>query len=193
MEGSVAHPVVVDPVEEDSHVYMAAAAVYRDERKLLVDRSHEAHRDLDRWVLTLSGGALGLSMTLLGVLLGAGWKFSVAWISIAWLLFAGSVSIVVFSVWASAKGYEEYRECLDRAFSKNSADWQSIAIELQNRSRWPRWIDRANLFSTSLFALGILCLVVFVTTISGAEKRLLDEQERWNEGVEASSASATSE
>ncbi|MBL4699035.1 MAG: hypothetical protein JKX70_09415 [Phycisphaerales bacterium] len=165
MEGSSIKqtvPNVDNSSESDESSYQA----YLDERRMLIDRKQEAHRDLDRWIMTMSGGSLGLSMTMLSVLIGSGWTFNSCWVLVSWILFGSSIVVVILNIWLSAKSYEEHREAIDTAASKNFNQWRSEAAALQGKLKKPVYIDVCNLLSTIFFAFGVVFLAVFAGSIS---------------------------
>lgn len=193
MEGSVAKSPTENTIcsseiaEAEYH-----SRAYIDERKLLVDRCHEAHRDLDKWTLTLSGGALGLSITGLGIVLGAGWQIDRQYVLFAWIFFVLSIITVVGSIWCSAKCYDKFRNIIDIAVAEDLSTWRAVAREKQENCKLASTIDRLNVAGIVFFAIGAIFLVCFASTIGPSTETINGERQEWEQRVETSTPGTSS-
>jgi len=116
-----------------------------DERKLLIDVKRDAARSFDQTMITLSGGALALSLTFVQQLAEkpAQWR---AVLIAAWLAFAFGMALVsiLFS-------FLIFQYAIDaRIDGKN-----------QPASAWDRWTRRANWTSLVSFGSGVISLLIF--------------------------------
>lgn len=167
MEGSVAKSPAeqVDGVAPDLEIQRQIEA-YTDERKMLIDRCHEAHRDLDKWTLTLSSGALGISITALGAISGIGWQSNQWCVGIAWTFFSLSIIAVIVSIWCSAKCYESFRRKIDEAIQSHFDTWQDEARKQQEKVLYSSFIDWMNFVGLGFFVLGMIFLICFSLSIT---------------------------
>lgn len=167
MEGSVAKPPPnrVDDVSADLE-FQRQVEAYTDERKMLIDRCHEAHRDLDKWTLTLSSGALGISITALGAISGMGWQSSQLCVGFAWTCFSLSIIAVIVSIWCSAKCYEAFRVKIDEAIQSHFDTWQDEARKQQQGVFYSSLIDYMNFAGLGFFVLGMIFLICFSLSIA---------------------------
>jgi divalent metal cation (Fe/Co/Zn/Cd) transporter len=114
-----------------------------DERKLLIDAKRDAARSFDQTMITLSGGALGLSLTFVQQLATkpAEWRafLSVAWIGFGFALVTILISFILFQYAIDAR----------------------IRCEERTAQRWDKWARRANWTSLIAFTLGVVTLLFF--------------------------------
>jgi hypothetical protein len=75
-----------------------AQAAYR---QWLVTAEHDASRDFDRAVMTLAGGALGLSVTFIHEIVARPVPCSVVWLGLAWGCLALSLLAILVSILTS--------------------------------------------------------------------------------------------
>lgn len=77
---------------------------YLQERRLLIDLKTDSERTLDRTILTLSGGALALSITFVNQI--APQPILVGLLLAAWLFFTLSLLLTLLSFWFSQRAIE---------------------------------------------------------------------------------------
>ncbi|MCP5523251.1 MAG: hypothetical protein H7A46_17080 [Verrucomicrobiales bacterium] len=143
--------------------------VYLEVRKDYNASELEASGRYDKWILTLSGGALGISITFVEKIAknpnpDTLWLLGVAWVFLVLALLSALWSLVT-----SQLGIRETRDELDLAQSEGRAP------SLTYPKRFTRITGILNWVSLGVFTLGVSCLCAF----SFANLRALHhEQER---------------
>jgi hypothetical protein len=120
---------------------------------------HEAELEIsgryDKWVLTLSGGALGLSITFIEKIAKNPTAETLFWLEISWTCLILSLLSALLSLVTSQSAIRENRQELDLAHSENRAP----------RLVFPRrftWItNKLNWGSLLLFIVGVVFLCFF--------------------------------
>lgn len=122
-----------------------------DYRKWLVAAEQKSQEDFDKTVLSLSGGALGISFIFLKDVIGPQplvlWGFLLA----AWLVWAFSTFSVLSSFYLS-------HLALRRAIAQ--VDDGTIHSQ-QPGGRFARWTAVLNATGVLLFVVGVICITVF--------------------------------
>jgi lysylphosphatidylglycerol synthetase-like protein (DUF2156 family) len=113
------------------------------ERSLLIEAKREAARSFDQTMITLSAGALGLSLTFIQQLATkpAQWRalLAFAWVSFGFALVAILVSFILFMYAIDAR----------------------IRCEERTAQRWDKGARRSNWISLTSFTLGVVTLLLF--------------------------------
>lgn len=125
---------------------------YLDERRLLVEGEVQVAARFDTSILTLSGGALLLSMTFVKDIASGSpqdtWALVVAWISLGI-----AIAAMLISLLTSQKAYQQQRDILDKKFgNSNSGD---------ERNGWAcgtKWLNRISII---VFLFAVLFLGYF--------------------------------
>ncbi len=139
---------------------------YNEQRRYLIDSEAEAAKSYDKWLLTLSGGALALSMTFAKDIAFPNGADGLGWLLVAWLALVGALALGLVSIYLSQRAHENFRECLDDtleefvANSENAGFWHEVRKK-QERCWYARWVGYLNLFSGAAFVVGIVLLSVF--------------------------------
>ena len=125
-------------------------------------RAGERHyaRSYDKWLLTLSGGALGLSMTLCkDVIRGTGQN--AGWLLLSWFLFAAAILSILSCKLLSQGAHGNDAAILDELYREQGDGWRA-RVDQEQKKQWRRkaigWINRASLVS---FASGLGFLAYF--------------------------------
>lgn len=106
----------------------------------------------DRTVLTLSGGAFGLSMTYAKDFVGKSEIRAANWLLAAWLCWGISVTIMLGSFFTSAKAMERaIRQTDQRAVYREPVG-----------GYFDKWTRHLNLFAGLLFFFGLIAMSLFV-------------------------------
>ncbi|MDB5319488.1 MAG: hypothetical protein JWN40_1119 [Phycisphaerales bacterium] len=137
-------------------------AIYASERKALGDCYRDGEKSIDTWLLTLSSGALGLSMTFVKEF--APQPKGVPWLIAAWGTFGISVFCVLSNLRNAPNVHLRFIQILDKYMQSNyyrSCYLDDVRAE-QQRDPGLRQIDRLNRFAFWLFAVGLICLGVFL-------------------------------
>ena len=114
-----------------------------DERKLLIDAKRDAARSFDQTMITLSAGALGLSLTFVQQLAvkPAEWRgvLSAAWVFFGFALLSILLSFLFFQYAIDAR----------------------ISLRRITEQAWDKGARQANWTSLISFTLGVVALVIF--------------------------------
>lgn len=133
---------------------------YLEERKMLLAAEQDYAKSFDRWLVTLAGGALGLSIAFLKDIAGAQ-PVDVAWLVAAWILLALSVCAALVSMLISQHGHEAFRAALDEEAAKGGARFWPRVRDAQRR-RWEltaiAWLNGTAILA---FVMGVFTLAVF--------------------------------
>ncbi len=126
--------------------------MYLDERRLLVEGEVQVAARFDKSILTLSGGALLLSMTFLRDIIGGTPKDTWTLI-VAWLLLGVTIAAMLVSLLTSQKAYQRQRDILDKHFGdSNGGD------EPNCWACGTKWLNRISII---FFLVGITFLGYF--------------------------------
>lgn len=116
------------------------------ERKLLIELEHESIRSFDKAMLTLSGGALGLSIAFIRQI--APLPKSKCLLSIAWISLILALTVTSLSFLFSSEAMSRQRELNEKP-------------NQEQPNPWNRWITVLNYFSIGFFIFGMIFLVLF--------------------------------
>jgi len=135
-----------EPVEKDPYLKIRQAY---DEAELEVSGRY------DKWILTLSGGALGLSITFIDKIAKNPTLDTLFWLKFSWACLVISLLAALLSLVTSQSAIRENRKELDLAHSENRAPNLSF----------PRWFtcitNGLNWGSLFMFILGVIFLCIF--------------------------------
>lgn len=137
-------------------------SAYRDERNKLIDGEQDYSKSYDKYVLTLSGGALALSVTFLHDIIGDGPIRAPGLVSLAWASFTLALAAALVAIHQSGPLFRDFRDILDRK-AQHAGDgfsWTEVRTE-QLKCRRLKLIDCLNLGSLALFLVGVILLMWF--------------------------------
>jgi len=137
---------------------------YLDERRLLVEGEVQVAARFDKSILTLSGGALLLSMTFVKDIVSGRPKDTWTLIA-AWILLGTAIAVMLISLLTSQKAYQRQRDILDKGFGDSKGGDESNCWACV--TTWLHWI------SITLFLIAIFFLGYFA--IKNIEKSLGDQ------------------
>lgn len=127
--------------------------VIAEYRGLLTETEQKSQADFDKAVLTLSGGALGLSFAFTRNIVGAGEFIHARYLFIAWIAWGLSSTAILFSFFVSTLALRKAIRQLDHG---------KLGME-----RPGGWWDRAtaslNLLGLALFVTGLVMIIVFLS------------------------------
>jgi len=128
---------------------------YHSTRQAYNEAELEVSGRYDKWVLTLSGGALGLSITFIEKIAKNPTADTLFWLKISWACLVLSLLSALLSLVTSQSAIRENRQELDLAHSEDRAP----------RLDFPRWFtymtNGLNWGSLLLFIFGVTFLCVF--------------------------------
>ncbi|KKL97861.1 hypothetical protein LCGC14_1830160 [marine sediment metagenome] len=145
----------VGHADSDHDEYMSHRA------RLLAGEEYYA-RSYDKWLLTLSGGALALSMALCKDVLvetpqGTGWLF---W---SWMFFTVAIAMILGCILLAQFANEKDVKILDRLYPKQEEDWQAQVLQEQEKQLSRKFIGWLNGMSLACFFLGLCLLAYFAS------------------------------
>ena len=149
------------PESEDKHYSMNKPLdqeTYLSTRKSYDEAELEVSGRYDKWILTLSGGALGLSITFIEKIAKSPTPDTLVWLKISWVCLVLSLLTGLLSLVTSQSAIRENRNELDLAHSERRAPrliFSRCFTYVTNGLNW------GSLF---LFILGVAFLCVFSFT-----------------------------
>ncbi len=147
---------------EDPQVPYDWEAAYRDERNTLIAGEQDCSRSYDKYVLTLSGGALGLSLTFVHDIIGDAPVRVPALIVLVWISFTLAVGAALGAIHQGGLLYCDFRTVLDSK-AEHAGDeflWTEVRTE-QSKSRRSKLVTVLNYGSLMFFLLGVFLLLSF--------------------------------
>ncbi len=135
------------PTQQDSN-----RQEYLDERRLLVEAELAISQTLDKALLTLSSGALGLSITLARYFVPEQEPQLSKVLLWAWSLFGGAVVCTIISLFTSQIALRRHRDILDTDYSNNDSS------DSKMRNYWAYCTSLCTLVALVLFILGVIIL-----------------------------------
>lgn len=134
---------------------------YLDHRQQLVSAERELGGSFDKYLLTLSGGALGLSLTFLGQIVGhdcvvGGCLFGAGWVALSLTVVAMLACIRI-----SLDGCEKSRDVLDDEFARPDCSVFARVRDRQGNLYHARCVRILNWIGLSFFVIGAVCLLWF--------------------------------
>jgi len=136
-------------------------ATYRDERNRLTDAERDYAKAYDKYIITLSGGAIALSIALLRDLVGSDPIRGASVLVGAWISLLLAVGMSVFGLFLSPISHADFRRVLDEQAQKGGAAYWSRVREAQGCLRLPKVIQALNIASVFTFLVGLLLLLSF--------------------------------
>lgn len=127
-------------------------AEYLDERRVLVDAEREAAQSFDKFMVTLSAGAFGLSITFVRELIEN--PQSLWLLRSAWMAFGLSLCAILASFLLSQSALRRQRAILDEIDQgqEDARDKRNVPATITNLLNWT---------SIALFVCGTTALIAF--------------------------------
>lgn len=132
------------------------SALYLEYRKHLWEAGKTASEHIDKAIMTLSAGALALSMTFLKDIVPLKDIIDLPLIIMAWCAFGSSIACVLLSQYESRKAIEVQ---LQRLESQIGQDHENADKPNQHSD----WTNRLNLIAGTLFLTGLILIILFTT------------------------------
>ena len=127
--------------------------IYLDRRQELVNSKFKVAEDFDKALLTLSGGALGISMTFIKDIVI---KPEHKWILvISWTCFGLSIIILLLGFHVCRKAYMQEIVSLDAIQEKSKK-------ANNKKNLWSEATEVANIFALVFFIIGLSSLATFI-------------------------------
>lgn len=122
-----------------------------DFRKALVAARHESQNNFDKHIISLSGGALGVSIAFIHNVIGDKGIKMQDYLLWAWIFWLACISFVLFSFYSSRLAY-------DRAIRQ--IDMNTIHTEHPG-GKWNKLTSVLNFLAGLSFILGTVSIIVF--------------------------------
>lgn len=120
-------------------------------REILLAAEADQSNQFDKTIIALSGGALALSVTLLG-----GWKISPDWMLVSsWFFYVCSLCATLFSFKVAERQHKRDVEFIDEALRSGDNVRQEDNI-------WSWWVLRLNEASALGFLVGTVLFLFFI-------------------------------
>ncbi|MGB7581754.1 MAG: hypothetical protein WBL85_04825 [Sedimentisphaerales bacterium] len=129
--------------------------VYLEERKFLVDAEREQSQSFDKAILTLAGGAFGISLTFIKDIVSNHEPVQLPWLILAWICFIVSMLSTLISFLTSQKACATQREILEALYCDEQDKKSNHENTAAERTSWLNW------FSISTFIMGTIFLAIF--------------------------------
>lgn len=130
--------------------------LFHDTRKTYVANQYDQSNLRDKYILTLSAAALGISVTYIDKIVSLAEAKCIALLVFSWIFFGCSLASVVYSYCLSVLCYGHYIKQMDEKFA-NGEDFQDIG------SPCDRYVECLNQFSMWCFIIGLIFFIVFAT------------------------------
>ncbi len=157
----------------EDRVYEACQA----QRMVLLEAEQEYGRNSDKYLLALSSGALGLSLTFIREIVPSG-DPKVLWLlGTAWALLVLSIGLILVMMRITQDGHEQFRVILDEECAKGGDRFWHRVRDRQQKTWWPNAVGRLNWISLASFCVAIVMLFVF-TLVNLSNKDVQDEREQ---------------
>lgn len=141
--------------------------MYLDERRLLVEGEVQVAARFDKSILTLSGGALLLSMTFVKDIVSGSPNDTWALI-VSWILLGMAIAAMLTSLLTSQRAYQRQRDILDKQYGSRGG---------RDECNWWAWSTKwLNRISITIFLVAIFFLGYF--SIKNVEKSLGGQNEQ---------------
>jgi hypothetical protein len=145
---------------------------YLDERKLLLEGEEAYASRFDKWLITLSGGALALSLAFLKDFVPSNGLRAECCLFFAWVLFTLVIVVTLGCTLLCQRAREKYREALDKAYENGGCEWQLRARNAQGERCEPKLVAYLNRLNIVLFPVGLVFLAVFaVSNVATTKER----------------------
>lgn len=122
-----------------------------DYRCLLTQTEQTSQADFDKAVLTLSGGALGLSFAFTKDIVGTAPIAHIGYLLLAWIAWALSSTSILVSFFASARAQRKAIKQLDRGL-----------LPPRPGGLWDITTDTLNVLGLLLFLFGLTMMIFFL-------------------------------
>ena len=128
---------------------------YLDQRQALIDIEVDSSNRLDRGILTLAGGALGLSITYIEKIAPEPSPSTLWLLGFSWFLLLATLLVSLASHLTSQSGMRRQRDILDLELEKDEL------TEDEKKNKWSLATHYLNISSMVTFSLGVILLCVF--------------------------------
>jgi len=141
-----------DPQEDERKEYL-------EERRLLIEAESQSVQSFDKAMLTLSAGALALSITFIREL--APEPKNLCCLYLTWASFCLSLLSTLASFLTSQSSMRRQRDILDASQEERDSKDDGVNIGGSQRNVWIPITKWLNCFAIMFFVVGVFCLAAF--------------------------------
>lgn len=135
-----------------------AEELHDEYRRKIWDDTKSGTENFDKYMLTFSSGALGLSLGFIKDVVKPENAVSLHWLLASWIAFLLCVLTTLVSFRVSIRALEKMVPHLDNFYLKGDAD----AFNKHLQSRWTKAVDWFANAAIVFFIAGLMCTMVFV-------------------------------
>jgi len=155
---------------------------YLKERSILIDAEREGARSFDKFILTLSAGSFGLSLTFITQIASDFNRWTIWLLAVAWFSFVVSILSTLVSFLTSQASCRRQRDILDKMLKENIA----LDQEINKPAQWTKWL---NIVSIVCFVIGAIFLIIFsIINVCEGGCKMSDKGKSLNNGFRAQKA-----
>lgn len=136
---------------------------YLDERRSLIDARFKVAESLDKALLTLSGGALAVSMTFIkDIVKNPVCKSTLVF---SWIFFGLAITVLLLSLYFCQLAYIKQRQIIDHKQNGNpnkNSNKREGGDEVRERNVWSIVTEIANFTALASFLTGLVLLGTFI-------------------------------
>ncbi len=165
-------PTQQTPTPQEPFTPSERAVKLHDEyRKKVWEDSLSGSENFDKYLLTFSSGALGLSLTFIKDIVPLKDAIWIASLIVSWVAFIFCILITLASFRISIRALENMKPVLDDFYLNGNAD----AFNKHLQDPWGKWVDRCAWGGIILFVLGLFFTMMFVSANVVEAKRMDNE------------------
>ena len=157
-------------MNKNSNEYQA----YLDQRENLNKSEYSVSEKYDHWLISLSAGALAISLTFIKDIAPNPDKSTIIYLILSWLFLLISILSSVYSLLTSQSAIRRAREILDDNYENNDKSNNS-----KPDNKYAKTTNFLNHFSMLSFTLGVILLCTF-SIINMYERSALNERQEIN-------------
>lgn len=144
--------------------------IYRDYRRQILDALERLSASFAKYLLTFSGGAIGLSLTVVVDLRDSFGLTSLIFVGLGWSSLVAAIICIIQSISTSMRAHVAFVEAVDKPYGMNQEDFLDIARKRQDDTRLTQRVNALNSAATFLFVLGLgLVLIATIVAISSGK------------------------
>jgi len=136
-------------------------ATYRDERNRLTESEQAYGKSYDKYLVTLAGGAIALSLAFLKDIVGDHPITGSVYLISAWVLLGLTIGMNVAGLYVTPITFAHYRDVMDRQAELGGKRYWTRVREEQAKLQLPRVIRWLNILSLLTFLFGLFLLLGF--------------------------------
>ena len=138
----------------DQHNSPSERQEYLDERKLLVEGEKSTSASFDRYILTLSGGALALTMVFIRDIAPNPLASSRLYLFTSWIAFGAAIIMMLASMLTSQSAFRKQRDIIGMSHGSQVQD--------DPRNQWAWATNILNILSMVAFGVGVVFIAIFI-------------------------------